>query len=462
VDAVSVLAVAAVGAAGAVLVLRADPAWTLSVGIALSVFSGNWDRLGAPVALDRLVLLAALAVVVLRLGAARDRPPIRLGAVHLLLAAAAAWAVASAAWAGTLGDRDARFALLDGYGLLPFAVFAVAPVVFRDEARRRVLLGVLVVLGGYLGLTAVLESAGPRALVVPQWILDPAFGAHGDRARGPFVQAVANGIAMFGCGVAAAIALHVWRGRGARVGAAAVAGLCAAGIVVTYTRANWLGALAGALVALACFAELRRFLGPAVAAGAVALAAAVLLVPGLGQRLEDRYEDRGPVDVRRGTNQAALSMLAERPALGHGWATFRERSPDHFRELPDVRLSGVGEDAHNVLLRNAVELGVLGALLWAAALAVALGGALVRRGPPALRPWRIGFAAFATCWLVSANLSPVPYLFVALLLWTWAGLLYAGGATTSRRSQGKARSAWEGERPSSSAGHGSAPGTSSA
>jgi O-antigen ligase len=271
-------------------------------------------------------------------------------------------------------------------------------------------------------------------------------------------------MALFACGAAAAIALATWRGRAARWCAGAVVALCAAGIVLTYTRANWLGALAGLLVALACFAELRRFLVPAVAGCALALAVAVLVVPGLGARLSDRYHDKGPVDVRRGTNQAALAMIDERPALGWGWDRFRADSPDHFRQLADVKLSGVGEAAHNVVLRQAAELGLLGAALWVIALAIAFGGALVRRGPPALRPWRIGFAAYLACWLVSVNLSPVPYLFVALLLWTWAGVLYAaGGATTWRQSHGNADSAWDGERPSSSAGHGfgtPAPGSS--
>jgi putative inorganic carbon (HCO3(-)) transporter len=83
-----------------------------------------------------------------------------------------------------------------------------------------------------------------------------------------------------------------------------------------------------------------------------------------------------------------------------------------------------------VFLSNAVELGLAGALLWAAALAMAVGGAVFRRGPPEVEPWRLGLLAFAACWFVVSNFSPLGYTFSNYVLWIWAGMV--GGAAVAR------------------------------
>ncbi len=89
---------------------------------------------------------------------------------------------------------------------------------------------------------------------------------------------------------------------------------------------------------------------------------------------------------------------------------------------------GVGQGVHNVFLGNASELGIPGAVLWACGLVLAIGGALVRRAPPELEPWRIGLVALAAQWLIVANLTPLPWAFPTLVLWTWAGVVAAGPA----------------------------------
>ena len=58
-----------------------------------------------------------------------------------------------------------------------------------------------------------------------------------------------------------------------------------------------------------------------------------------------------------------------------------------------------------------------------AALAVGVGGALFRRGPPELRPWRIGLFAIAVQWFVVANFVPLNYAFPNALMWLWAGVV---------------------------------------
>src|SRR5690606_16247627 len=100
----------------------------------------------------------------------------RIGTAHWLLFAALLWATASAYWAGTLTQPDGFFALLDRFGVMPFLAFLVAPIAFRTDRQRTILLGTLVLLGAYLGLTALFEGVGLDQLVVPPYITDPSEG----------------------------------------------------------------------------------------------------------------------------------------------------------------------------------------------------------------------------------------------------------------------------------------------
>jgi O-antigen ligase len=420
------LVVLAALAAAVYLVSVVEAAWPLSLGIALSVFSGRWSHLGVPVGLDRILIGLGVAALVLRIGPNRHRPPIRLGFTHLVLVAASAFAVCSAIWAETLTTRVGGFRLIDSFGIAPYAAFAVAPAAFATANQRRILLGTLVALGAYLGVTALAEATHANVLVVPKYILDPQFGIHADRARGPFVEAVGNGLGLFCCAVAAVLAARLWTTPRARAVAWAVAAVCVAGIPVTYTRSVWIGAIAAVVVTMAVTARLRPWLVPALGGVAVAIGIAVLTLPSFGQKLEKRYHEQGPVYVRENTNRAALNIIASNPVAGAGWNRFVPASLDEFRIVGDAPPSaGIGEPAHNVYLSRGAELGLLGGGLWALGLLLGLGGALVRPVAAVLRPWRPAYVAILTCWAVVGMLAPLDYTFPTLLVWVWAGLLAA-------------------------------------
>nr|MDQ3936649.1 hypothetical protein [Actinomycetota bacterium] len=228
-----------VAAGVAVAAVVARPAWTLSAALVLSIFSSHWDELGAPVDLDRVVVLLGLSSLLYREWRHRDGR-LQTRPVDWALAVLVLYVVVSGLLSGELSrDRGDRFELIDSFGLVPFAFFFAAPFAFRTERDRRVLLGALVGLGFYLGTVAILETTGPEELIVPSYITDDSIGGHHDRARGPTLDAGANGIAMFGCGVAAAIAFMRWRSRW-RWFALLVAGLCALGVLLALTRAGWI------------------------------------------------------------------------------------------------------------------------------------------------------------------------------------------------------------------------------
>jgi O-antigen ligase len=224
-----------------------------------------------------------------------------------------------------------------------------------------------------------------------------------------------------------------WRHR-AREIAIGVGILCLAGVIFTVTRQAWLGAAVGSLLGLGATPRLRAYALPLVAGGVLLVLASFAAVPGLQDQANSRASDQKPVWDRLNSDRAGVSMVAARPVLGFGWGKFLEESGPYYKQAETYPLSIVPA-LHSVFLSNAVELGLLGALLWAAALLMAVGGAVFRRGPPELEPWRLGLLAVAACWLVVSNFTPLGYTFSNYLLWVWAGLV--GGAAFRARPRSR-------------------------
>jgi O-antigen ligase len=99
---------------------------------------------------------------------------------------------------------------------------------------------------------------------------------------------------------------------------------------------------------------------------------------------------------------------------------------------------------HDSYLSNAVELGLVGVVLWLGSLFWGVGGAIFNRGSPELRPWKLGLIAIAVFFAVLAFFDPLQANFTELLLWVWAGMLMVEGPIDQRRSDG----AISGRRPS--------------
>jgi putative inorganic carbon (HCO3(-)) transporter len=177
----------------------------------------------------------------------------------------------------------------------------------------------------------------------------------------------------------------------------------------------------------------RRYILPAVVIGVIGVVATLALVPGLSAKADDRVNSESPVWDRYNTNHAAVRMAEARPIFGFGWQTFVDKGPEYLRQSDAYPLTGAGLEVHNVFLSHLAELGLVGTALWCVALFGAVGGAIVRRGPPELYPWRIGLLAVFVCFLIVGNLGPLSYPFPNLLLWTWAGVAGAGFFLQRRR-----------------------------
>ena len=392
----------------------------------MQIFSGNWQYLGLPIGLDRLLFAAAV------LALARDwfgrrllGLPIRLTAAHGLLMVLMTWATLSALFAGTLTTTNGFFSLLDRLGLIPFFAYFLAPRLFGVASQRRTLLLGLVAVGAYLGVTSFAEGLGIDPLVFPGYILDDTLGIHTDRARGPFLEAVAMGFGLLTCAVAALVAAHEWRSRTGRRLAIAVAVLCALGTVFTLTRAVWLGGVLAVLATAVVTPVLRRWIVPAAAAGVLLVVVLLALVPGLSASVGERAGSQRPLWDRYNSNVAALNIVQAEPLTGVGWQRFPEVSGEWTEQASDYPVTGVGIEVHNVFLSHASELGLPGATLYLCAWLAAVVPPIFARGGPPHRPWRRALVAIAVVWLVVASFGPLSYAFANTALWLFAGIAAA-------------------------------------
>jgi putative inorganic carbon (hco3(-)) transporter len=413
-----------------------NPAVTACAAIVLTIFSGAWKQMGlGGLPLDRLLVVILLAQVLLRAPGTAGTPRVQLRNIHLLLGLTLVYVIASAAAAHTLTSETGFLSLVDMFGVTPFLMFVLAPSVFSGKRERNMLLVTLVVLGAYLGLTAVFESVGPHALIFPRYIARVDTELPGERAGGPFQSSVVEGFATYACAVAAVLAFAQWRGLRQRCFAAFVAIVCIFGCFVTLERGVWIAAILATTVTAMATHSGRRRLIPAAAVCALLIGGALALSPSLSQKASTRANDQVSVWSRENQTAAGLRMLEAKPLFGFGWASYTTNSLAYFRQTSEYPQSGyvvdehVGNVApplplHDTYLAFAVELGLVGALLWLASLLWGVGGAVFSRRTEELRPWKLGLLAIMTFYLVVALVDPHEQAFPLLLLWSWAGVAF--------------------------------------
>ncbi|MCW2988309.1 MAG: O-antigen ligase family protein [Solirubrobacterales bacterium] len=411
------------------------PAVTMCGALALTVFSGGWSQMGfGNLPLNRLLILAVVLQVLLRSPGAATVPGIRIRGVHLLLALTLLYAVGSAAAAATLGTESSFLLLVDVFGLTPFLLFVIAPVVFAGQRERDLLLATLVGLGAYLGLTAIFESLGPHALVFPSFIrhIDLESVAEA-KASGPFQSPTAMGFGCFACAVGAVIALQRWSRPRARWLALAVAVVCLFGCLLTLERGVWIATAAGVLVAALAIPAGRRWLLPGVGLAALVVAGSLALSPQLSHQVSTRATYQQSLWDRKNQTSTGLRMVEARPLFGFGLGRYEAESVDYFRQPYDYPMSGYFHGVtigvpdeilpiHNTYLAYAVELGLLGFVLWLACVFWAVGEALLAPGPASLRPWKVGLLSIAVFFLVMSFVDPHTAPFPMVVLFVWAGL----------------------------------------
>ena len=322
--------------------------------------------------------------------------------------------------------ESANWSLFAAKWAVPFLLYHLAQVALtREQALKHFETFVLIILG-YLIFVSVAFFVGARGFVFPAFILDESLGIHADRARGPFLQAVANGVSLNILGL---LALDSFRRRRLR-GFLAMSFVLTfpIAIVATKTRAVWLSTGASlVLLLLACHdRRIRLACKCLLLVVTCGFLVAALPVSSDGA-LSDRIADRSPLDYRAEVYRAGWDMFLEKPLFG--WNT-TEIQTELSTRITSFRVETF--ILHNTYLEIAVEHGVLGIALYAWLL-VDLFRLGRRRLAPAFGLYR-GFLdqQFRRLWplivlvfVINACFVVMNYQFVSGLLFTLAGILAA-------------------------------------
>jgi O-antigen ligase len=370
---------------------------------------------------DRLALALLIFAMFLRVCALRQP-------VHLYLPVTLplfALMVLAFVGAAVQPNEAETWSLFAAKWFVPFVLFHLAAIVFEDpRSLRNFELFSLVALG-YLCFIAICFMVGRTELVFPRYILDEGLGYHADRARGPFLQAVANGVTLNLLGV---IAFDSYRRRRLRGWLAAVVLIALPmAVVATKTRAVWLS-FAGTILVLMIFshsARVRRSCAAITTVGLVVLAVVLFFSSEHASSLEERFGERSPVDFRMAVYEAGGDMFLKKPWLGWDSAGMQA-------ELAR-RVSGFHQKDfyfHNTYLEVLVRYGLLGLALY---LWLMVGLFRIGRKRACLRlPCEHGFldAEFRSLWplflgiyFVNGALVVMNYQFVNGLVFTIAGML---------------------------------------
>lgn len=314
--------------------------------------------------------------------------------------------------------------LLAAKFIVPYALFHLAMQVFREERQLRHFESFALVVLAYLCFTSIAFLVGANSLIFPRFILDASLGYHADRARGPLLKAVANGVSLNLLGV---LALHAMlRGRIRGLWAAILLASLPLAILATMTRAVWLSFVVS--VAVLIFRShnrrLRRICITLMIAGTFCL---LVTFSSSDQRraLADRFQESGPVDFRRAVYAGCWQMFLEKPIAGWGVNQMPVELARHVSGYEEKELY-----PHNTYLELLVEHGIVGLALygWLMWEVFKLSRGLVPRTERngllnqqfhSLWPVLLGI------YWVNVGLVVMNYQFVNGLLFTMAGMLAA-------------------------------------
>lgn len=383
---------------------------------------------------DRTAFVALTLVVLLR--AALLRQPLRP-------AAPVAWAMAALALLAGIdllrsGYEAELWSVAAAKFFVPYSLFYLAGFVFDSEQSVRWLEVFALLLLAYLEFTSIASMMSLESLVFPGFILDPNLGTHLERARGPFLQAQANGTAMNLLGL---LALDSYRRRTLR-GVVAIVLLFAypVAILLTKTRAVWMAfAISTALLAYTTTsARVRRVCIGWLAAGVLAILALVAVSASPEDSMRTRLKDSETVQFRLAAYQAGWTMFVERPVFGWGASEMQT-------ELAS-RIDGFHGDkfvVHNTYFETVLEHGLTGfvlyGLIWWSLLRLHRRPALTQpcgllaslRGPL----WPL----LLTVYLVSGIFVVMNYQFVNALIFTLAGILAAQSQSLQKEDRALGR-----------------------
>ena len=331
--------------------------------------------------------------------------------------------LAVASVAGQPFDSE-TWSLLAAKFIVPFSLFHLAFFVFRGEPQRRCFEIFCLLVLAYLCFTSIAFLVGAKWLIFPRFILDENLGYHADRARGPLLQAVANGVSLNLLGV---LALHAFlRGKIKGLLAALLLAAVPVAILATMTRAVWLS-FAGSVGILIFRSHNRRLRFICICLAIVGTLGLLVALSFNDQRraFADRLQESGPLDFREAVYTGGWQMFLEKPLTGWGVNQMPTELARHVSGYKEKELY-----PHNTYLELLAEHGIFGLVLYVWLMwelwRLARGRIPQDERDGLLNPqfhamWPILLGIY---W-VNAALVVMNYQFVNGLLFTMAGMLAA-------------------------------------
>jgi O-antigen ligase len=264
------------------------------------------------------------------------------------------------------------FVFVSGY-LAPFIIFLYAKTYLSSEHDLHMVFVTVFGIGIYLAIIAFFEFFDLRQLVFPRYINDPSVYLHLDRARGPFLNAAFNGLAMVFAGVCGLHALSRMKGP-ARWIQAGLLCLFFPAVFFTQTRSVYLCFL----IALVSFLFFYWTAFPKWKTFALPVALAIfLLAAGLPRLLSDERKaggvyQIGEIQVRMALIQMSALMIKDHPFLGVGFNQFVPAAEEDYRGRVPIPYTSEPQTQHHHIIGMLVELGVLGTSFYAVILIMVL------------------------------------------------------------------------------------------
>jgi O-antigen ligase len=278
-------------------------------------------------------------------------------------------AVLSMIWSGLIVKEGGRLRigqLLTGY-IFPFSMFFIGQHVYDNPRKREGFIKFVILVGLYLGLTALFEHFNIDRLIWPRYIIDPSYGIHFGRARGPFGQAALNGTVLGFVFIASIYFLFnpkiniLWK-----VISLILLTLSPLAIFFTYTRAVW---LAGCLGFVATILFFFRYKKKAVVVTLLVLCIAVFfsifflvdeetIVFALA-----RTNAKQPVYDRLNLYIASMNMYLHNPLFGVGFGKFQDLVSGYYTNVDSIRFQNEELSEHDTFVGVLTEMGTVGILL---------------------------------------------------------------------------------------------------
>ena len=142
--------------------------------------------------------------------------------------------------------------------IYPYLTYLIARQIPYSRRRFLWFLGVMVLIGAYLGFTAIFERYDMDTFIFPKYIADMSIGIHQGRSRGPFLQAVFMGYNLIVCLFCIYLRLSEMRSRTGFLLLLVFAFAIILGIYFTNTRGAWLALALGLMAASTLRSSVRR------------------------------------------------------------------------------------------------------------------------------------------------------------------------------------------------------------